>query len=129
MTTPITALYAGLLGLLVVVLAARVVAARQSEAVDLGDGGNETVLRRIRIHGNAVENIPIALLLMLILEINGSSATLLHVLGGALVIGRLAHVQGLTSSRGRTAGRIVGNTLTWLVIVAGAIVAMMSCCG
>lgn len=121
MHAPITALYAGLLGLLYLVLAFRVVAVRRATAIGLGDGGNALLFSRIRIHGHAAEYIPFALLLMLILEINGGSPAWLHGLGSALVIGRLAHAQGLSQSAGTSPGRLVGNVLTWLVILLAAL--------
>ena len=95
-STPITAFYAGVLAIIVLLLALRVVQVRRSSEIGLGDGGNDLLLRRIRIHGNAVEYLPTALILMLILELNGASHVLLHVLGIALVVGRLAIIQGLT---------------------------------
>lgn len=49
MSTPITGLYAGVLALLILVLAIRVVLNRRASSVDLGDGGNAALLRRIRI--------------------------------------------------------------------------------
>jgi uncharacterized membrane protein YecN with MAPEG domain len=121
MHAPITAFYAGLLGVLILVLAFRVVAVRRSTSIGLGDGGNALLLTRIRIHGNAAEYVPLALLLMLMLEINGASAGFLHFLGLALVIGRVAHAQGLTTSNGVSPGRLVGNVLTWSVILIAAI--------
>ena len=121
MHAPITAFYAGLLGLLMLILALRVVAVRRATAIGLGDGGNALLFSRIRIHANAAEYVPLALILMLILEINGGSARWLHVLGIALVVGRLAHVQGLSQSSGTSAGRLVGNVLTWTVILVAAI--------
>jgi len=122
----ITALYAGVLAILIVVLASRVVRVRQTTSIGLGDGSNEVLLRRIRIHGNAVENIPIGLLVMLTLEINGASAILLHGLGLSLTLGRLAHAQGLSGSPGASAGRVAGTTLSWLSIVVGAVAAIVS---
>ena len=119
MHAPITATYAGLLGLLVLILAFRVVAVRRATAI--GDGGNALLLSRIRIHGNAAEYVPLALLLMLLLEVNGASARMLHALGIALVVGRLAHAQGLSQSVGVSAGRFVGNVLTWSVIAVAAV--------
>src|SRR5690349_5735724 len=121
MHAPITAFFAGLLGLLMLILALRVVAVRRATAIGLGDGGNALLFSRIRIHANAAEYVPLALILMLILEINGGSARWLHVLGIALVVGRLAHVQGLSQSTGTSAGRFVGNVLTWSVIMAAAV--------
>jgi len=122
----ITALYAGLLAILIVVLAARVVLVRRTTSIGLGDGSNELLLRRIRIHGNAIENIPIGLLLMLILEIDGASATLLHGLGASLVLGRVAHAQGLSGSPGASVGRVAGSTLTWGSIVVAAVASVAS---
>ncbi|HEX7594780.1 MAG TPA: MAPEG family protein [Gemmatimonadaceae bacterium] len=121
MHAPITALYAGLLGILMLILAFRVVAVRRVTSIGLGDGGDALLLSRIRIHGNAAEYVPLALILMLILELNGGSARWLHILGIALLVGRLAHVQGLSQSTGTSAGRFVGNVLTWSVIMAAAI--------
>jgi uncharacterized membrane protein YecN with MAPEG domain len=121
MHAPITALYAGLLGILMLILAFRVVAVRRVTSIGLGDGGDALLLSRIRIHGNAAEYVPLALILMLILELNGGSARWLHVLGIALLVGRLAHVQGLSQSTGTSAGRFVGNVLTWSVIMIAAV--------
>src|SRR3954469_23952350 len=121
MHAPITALYAGLLGLLMLILAFRVVAVRRTTAIGLGDSGNALLFSRIRIHGNAAEYVPIALLLMLLFELNGGSARWLHVFGVALLVGRLAHVQGLSQSTGTSAGRLVGNVLTWTVILILAV--------
>ena len=101
-------------------------AVRRSAAVSLGEGGNELLIRRIRVHGNAIENIPIGLLLMLVLELNGSSPGVLHGLGASLTIGRLAHAQGLSGSPGTSVGRFVGTTITWLAIAAGAVLAIVS---
>ena len=122
----ITALYAGVLAILIVVLANRVSAVRRSAAVSLGDGGNELLVRRIRVHGNATENIPIGLLIMLVLELNGSSSALLHGLGASLTVGRLAHVQGLSGSAGTSVGRLLGTGLTWGTIAVGAVVAIVT---
>jgi uncharacterized membrane protein YecN with MAPEG domain len=126
MHTPITAHYAGLLAILVLVLAARVVMVRRATSIGLGDGGNALLLTRIRIHANAAEYVPLALLLMLILEINGTSAGRLHGLGIALVVGRIAHAQGLSQSSGTTAGRLIGNVLTWGVILFAAVASIRS---
>jgi uncharacterized protein len=124
-SVPITALYAGILTILLLVLAGRVVAVRRSAGVGLGDGGNELLLRRIRIHANAVEYVPSALLLMLVLELSGASAGVLHALGATLVVARVMHAQGLETSTGASVGRMVGVTLTWLVLIAGAIDAIL----
>ena len=71
MPVPITALYTAILALVVLALAANVSIHRGKLKVDIGDGDNPQMLRMIRIHGNAVEYVPIALLLMGVYELDG----------------------------------------------------------
>ena len=82
---PITALYAALSGFLIIALAANVVRLRLAKKVSLGDGGHKDVSRAIRAHGNTIEYIPLALILMALLEINGGGSTALHLYGKAQV--------------------------------------------
>lgn len=65
-----------------------------------------------------------ALILMAVCELNGAPAVFLHALGAALVVGRLLHAQGLSSSGGISFGRTVGTSLTWIVLLAGALGAL-----
>ena len=109
----ITALYAALLGLLVLVLAVRVVQGRWSNRIGLGDGGQADMTRRIRVHANLVETVPVALILLLLLELTGAGATWLHGFGIALVVGRLLHAWGLSRHGGTSFGRMVGTVLTF----------------
>ena len=113
----ITSVYAALSGLLILVLAWRVVEVRGSAKVGLGDGGNEALQRRIRVHANAVETIPIALILLALAEAGGTPAWALHLAGAALVISRVLHAQGLSSSPNRSFGRFWGTLVSWLVIL------------
>ena len=116
--TPITVLWAAILGLLSLVLALRVVQGRVTEKVIFGDGSSVVMQQRIRVHGNFVEYVPLALLLLFLLELNGEwSSLVLNVLGGSLVLARLLHAFGLSTSTGTTPGRFVGTVLTWLVIL------------
>lgn len=91
MPLPITALYAGFLGLLMIALTMRVVSFRWSEKVSLGDGGSSGGTRLIRAHGNAAETVPIFLILLALAEGMGWSAWWLHCLGAAFLAGRVAH--------------------------------------
>lgn len=91
----ITALYAALSALLMVKLAREVISVRRSAQVALGDGNNPQLLAAIRIHANAAEYIPIALLLMLLLEFNQAPNWLIHLSGIVLLIGRLLHRSAL----------------------------------
>lgn len=122
----ITALYAGLNGLILLVLAVRVALMRGKAKVGVGTGGNADLERKTRVHGNAVENIPIILILMGLAEANGASIYWIHGLGVALTLGRLFHAWGLTKSPGESVGRAVGMSLTWLALAAGSIRAILA---
>lgn len=115
MPTPITAFYAALLTILLVVFGTRVVLARRKNHVSLGDGGNQSVLTAIRIHGNAAENIPLILVLMLMLEYGGGSYVAMHAYGSTLLVGRLLHAWGLSQPKKVNLFRVAGMALTWLV--------------
>ena len=69
MSVPITALYAGVCAFVLLALAARVIRLRWALKVGIGDGGERTLNRAIRVHGNAAEYVPIALVLMLVAEL------------------------------------------------------------
>ena len=119
---PVTALYAGLLAVLLVALALRVVRLRWKFRVGLGDGGEKAMTRAIRIHGNATEHVPIALLLLLVAELNHAGPTLLHACGSVLVIARILHAMGLGRSAGASWQHSAGTVGTVGVIVVLAAV-------
>ena len=121
MTVSITALYAGILALIVIALAINVTAHRVKLRVPLGDGGNAQMRRMIRLHGNAAEYIPLALLLMAIYELNGGGHMGLHIVGSALVAGRLLQTWGMWATDMTNIGRQIGQSLTWLSLIALAV--------
>jgi hypothetical protein len=116
----VVALYAGILGLVGLVLAALVVVQRGKTRTDLGSGGHPSLERAIRVHGNFIEYVPLILLLMLVCELSGVRLLWLHVMGVALVLGRVFHAWGLWSKSGTSFGRFAGITLTWAVLLAAA---------
>lgn len=120
MILPVTSLYAGLATLLIIGLAARIPPMRQRFRVGIHSGQNETLARAIRVHGNAVENVPLGLLLLALLELQDVAATLLYVTGGVLMAGRLIHAWGLGRSAAYSLGRFWGTVLTWLSLLTMA---------
>lgn len=112
----ITSLYAALGALLMFVLALRVMQLRHTHRVGIGTGGEESLARAIRAHANAVEYLPIALLLLLILDLDQTRAWVLHAFGIVLIVGRILHAIGLSTNAGTSFGRFVGTGLTMLVI-------------
>lgn len=118
MSLTITAIYASLAGLLLLVLSFRVVRWRRKLSVGLGDGGQESLLRAQRAQANFIEYVPIALILLAAAESQGLSGWLLQTTGAILVLARLLHAWGLSQSSGRSFGRYWGTLLTWVVILA-----------
>ena len=120
MVPSITPIYAALSGLILILLTIRVGGLRGRHQVGIGDGGNEELQRWIRVHANFTEYVPLALILMLLVEIAGAAAWFLHAMGAVLVLARLAHIQGLSANPGRSAGRAFGAAATLAVLLAGA---------
>lgn len=118
MTLSVTALYAAILGLMVIALAINVTAHRVKLRIPLGDGGNAEMRRMIRLHGNAAEYVPLALVLMAIYELNGGARLGLHIVGVALIVGRLAQTAGMWTTEMPNIGRQIGQSLTWLSLIA-----------
>ncbi len=114
----ITAIYAGVCGLLLVILYVRVSQRRLATQIGIGAGGDAVLEQRIRAHGNFVESVPIALVLLYLLEQTGVEPIYIHAFGIALVLARVGHAQGISATAGRSAGRFYGSIGTLLVIVA-----------
>jgi len=120
----ITGLYAALCALLLLALSGRVVALRRRLRVGIGDGGDPALARAIRAQANAIEYIPLLLVMLLIAENNGAGVLLLHACGIALVAARVLHAIGLSASAGTSFGRFWGTLGTWgLLLVLGGQVA------
>jgi uncharacterized membrane protein YecN with MAPEG domain len=117
----VTPLYAGLLVLWFLVLSIRVIRRRGSGRIALGDGGDPGMLRVIRGHANFAEYVPLALLLMAILELSRFSIYVLHALGLTLLVARLLHGYALSFTQQFKFGRIAGASLTFLVLFVTAL--------
>src|SRR5687767_3654600 len=95
----VTPLYAGLLALWLLLLSLRVIDRRRSAHVSLGDGGNAALQRAIRGQANFAEYIPLALLLLAILELSHFSMYVLHAIGILLLVARVLHGYALSFTR------------------------------
>lgn len=122
---PITMLYAGALGLILLVLSARVIQARGQQKVYMGDGGNELVLRRMRGHANFAEYVPMTLILIGFLEYRGMASWVLHALGLTLLVARLLHAYSFGFSAHFMPGRFGGTVLTWVVLGMSALLCLL----
>jgi uncharacterized membrane protein YecN with MAPEG domain len=117
----VTALYAGLLGLVAVAVAFPAGMLRGKLNISVGDGGNPALLLAMRRHANFAEWVPLALILIALLELNGVSTRAIHSLGAALVIARLLHAIGLKSDTMQSVGRGLGAMATALITVTASV--------
>ncbi len=117
----ITALYAGLLAPILVFLSVRVIGQRRSARVAIGHGEDKALLRRMRVHANFIEYVPMALILLALAENLKTTPLLLHVMGLALLVGRVLHAYGVSQDHENLNLRVTGMALTFTAIMLGAI--------
>ena len=118
----VTMIAAGILALVLLALAGYVIAGRVTFKIGLGDGGSEAMRRRIRAQANFIEYVPMALILLILVETESIGPYwLAAAMGVTLVIARIWHAQGLLSNSGTSVGRFMGTNLTMVVILVGAV--------
>lgn len=116
----IVGLYVALNLLLAPVLMMRVGQQRLAKKVSLGDGGDATVLARMRAHANFTENAPLALIGLIALAMLSASSIALHIFGAAFTFGRVAHAHGMGGENANGKGRGIGALLTLLTFIGMA---------
>ena len=113
----ITLVIAAALGLLNLWLGIRVSRVRISRKVSIGHGDVPGMEARIRAHGNFNEYVPIALILMLLIEMNRGPSRGLWAIGAVLVLARVLHPFGMDRPAPNPY-RAGGAMLTWAVLLA-----------
>lgn len=111
----ITGLYAGCLGILLVLLSFNVIRYRRRNRVALGDNGNFELTRAIRAHANFVEYAPIFLVMLAMAEVQSLPAYAIHLLGAAFVVGRLAHAYSMLAHE-RYVDGVIQHNPTWRMV-------------
>jgi len=124
MTPTITSLYAGLLALMLVPLSFRVIRMRYRKHIGILDGGDQEMACAMRAHGNFTEYVPLSLILMALVEINGAPHYLMHLFGAVLVGGRVLHAIGLSHSPGASRSRVAGMIATFAVLISSGVTAL-----
>ena len=120
MTPRISLLVASLHVVLYLVLAMRVVLHRKARNIGVGTGGDATLARKVRVHANFGEYVPLALLMLALLELAAVATTWLWTFGIALLVARVLHAVGLGGSSGYSTGRFAGTLLTFITLLAMA---------
>jgi uncharacterized protein len=116
----VSAVYIALIILMAIVLTVLVILQRRSKLVGIGDGGDKTIARMIRVHGNFAENAPYVMALLILLPMLGAGSLVIHLVGGLFLLGRIGHAFGLSQSAGSSLGRVGGMVLTFTSFLIGA---------
>ena len=121
----ITALYAGILGLMSIGIAGIAGRLRGQTKISIGSGGNQEMLLAMRRHSNFIETVPLALILIAVLEMASAPILAIHGFGIALVVFRLCHAFGLKPDTIQGAGRVIGAGGSALLVLVTSIWAIV----
>jgi len=113
--------YAAILVLIFVFLSARVIQMCASAKIGIGTGNDPAMERRIRVHGNFSEYVPVALLLLTFMEMLHLSRYLIHVLCIVLIVARIVHAIGVTPVNENFPMRVGSVLATFAVLVIAAL--------
>lgn len=105
-------------------LALRCGQVRGKESISIGTGGSDLMERRMRAQLNFAENTPWVLALIAAIELSGKGGQWLAIVGGAYMLGRIAHGLGMDPN-GFAKGRMIGTATTMLTQIGLAIVAVL----
>jgi uncharacterized protein len=118
---PCTTLTTACMALMLFVLSGRVLCLRIQLRQPLGDGGHARLARAVRAQANFTEHVPLALIVLLLLEWQGAPVLAVQAYGGLLVAARALHAVGLSQVDERLAWRAVGTVVTLALLSLGAV--------
>jgi len=117
-TMPITAATASILALVFFRLSLAVIKFRRQHKVSLGSDGHDDLERAIRAQGNFAEYVPISLILIACLELNGAAWWMVALTGLVLLLGRIIHAKGMHELPPQFSKRVLGMKLTLFNLLA-----------
>lgn len=127
MIIPVTAVFAAVLGLLLLVLSLLVVRFRVKYRKGMGVTDDPAFEAAVRAHANLVEYAPMGLIMLAIAELNGVASSWIYWVGMGFVIGRILHAWGMINGRGNThIARMAGILLTWVAILVIAVLLLLN---
>ena len=116
---PITAIFTGILAVMLVGISIRVTVLRAKKKISFFDGGDPEMGAAVRVQGNFIEYVPMALALMGLLEAMGAKHWIVYLFGILLVLARITHAWGLYS--GVFQGRVIGTSTNWALLAVGGL--------
>ena len=114
----VTSIIAAVLAIIFIKLSFAVIGLRRKNKVGLGSGGHEDLERAIRTQGNFAEYVPLGIILIACLELNGAPWWLVAIPGIALIIGRLIHAKGMNTPPPDFSKRVLGMKFTFFTLIA-----------
>lgn len=114
----ITAIIASILTLIFVRLSFAVIGLRRKNQIGLGSGGHDDLERAIRAQGNFAEYVPLGIILIACLELNGAPWWLVAIPGVTLIIGRLIHAKGIRVPPPDFSKRVLGMKFTFITLIS-----------
>lgn len=114
----VSALTAGSLIIIQMVLMLSVVMARRRNRQSVGDGGHQELLLAIRRHGNFAENAALFVAGFALLELVDGGQAALAIMCAAFVLARISHVIGLSMKQTVNPFRVGGVAVTAFVGVS-----------
>ena len=114
----VTSIIAAALTIIFIKLSFAVIGLRRKNKVGLGSGGHEDLERAIRTQGNFAEYVPIGIILIACLELNGAPWWLAAIPGVSLIIGRLIHATGMNTPPPDFSKRVLGMKFTFFTLIA-----------
>ncbi len=114
----VTSLIAVALTIVFIKLSFNVISLRRKNKVGLGNGGHEDLERAIRAQGNFAEYVPIGIILIACLELNGAPWWLVLAPGFFMIIGCLIHARGINTPPPDFSLRVLGMKFTFSTLIA-----------
>ena len=119
----IISFYAAVLAFIYIYLSLNVVKVRKANKISLGTDNNPQLLRATRAHGNFIEYVPFALILIFLAEFQGLSSHYCHALGALLVFGRICHFVAINDDTLKL--RVIGMLSTFATLALSASILLM----
>jgi len=97
---------------------------RMARKIEMGDGNDPLLYARMRAQSNFIENTPITLILVAVVELAGKGGWWLPVAGAVFMAGRVMHAFGMDGNF--KPGRPFGTASAYLVQLALAVMAVLT---
>jgi uncharacterized membrane protein YecN with MAPEG domain len=127
MLLPVTMCFAAAAVMVNFWLGMRIGKLRHAHKVSVGDGGNEALIRRMRAQANFMEQTPLTVVLVGLVELAGRGGNWLATACALFIIGRIAHAYGMDDAF--KAGRPIGMLTAMLFQLVLVVIAVMAVLG